>query len=107
VYDVADFIRANELTSTGILADMFHMNIEEKDMVAAIRDNIELIQYVHAADSNRLYPGAGHTDVPAILAALKAGGFKGEISAECLPIPNDETAAALWLENMKGYLSEL
>lgn len=107
VYDIADFIRANELTNTGILADLFHMNIEERDMIAAIRDNIDLIQYVHAADSNRLYPGGGHTDVPVVLAALKAGGFKGEISAECLPIPNDETASALWIENMKGYLSEL
>lgn len=107
VYDAADFIRANGLTSTGILADLFHMNIEERDMVAAIRENIDLIQYVHAADSNRMYPGAGHTDIPAVLATLKAEGFDGEISAECLPIPNDETAAALWLENMKGYFAEL
>ncbi|HRX58390.1 MAG TPA: sugar phosphate isomerase/epimerase family protein [Eubacteriales bacterium] len=107
VYDVADFIRDAELCATGILADMFHMNIEEADPVAAAYDNADLIHYVHAADSNRLYPGAGHADIAAILMALKQKGYAGDISAECLPVPNDETAAALWLENMKGYLARL
>jgi sugar phosphate isomerase/epimerase len=107
VYDVADFIQDAELCATGVLADMFHMNIEEADPVAAAYDNAGLIHYVHAADSNRLYPGAGHTDIAAILMALKQKGYAGDISAECLPVPNDETAAALWLENMKGYLARL
>lgn len=107
VYDAAAFIRNTGLLSTGILADTFHMNIEERDLATAIRENVGLIRYVHAADSNRQYPGAGHTDFVSIFAALKAGGFDGEISAECLPVPNDETAAVLWLENMKGYLAAL
>lgn len=104
IYDVADFIRAAELTATGILADTFHMNIEESDPVGAMYDNADLIRYVHAADSNRLYPGAGHMDFAGILLALEQKGYAGDISAECLPVPNDDTAAALWLENMKGYL---
>ena len=107
VYDAADFIRQNRLAHTRILADLFHMNIEEANISVAIRDNLPLISYVHAADSNRLYPGGGHTDVPAVLALLRAGGFSGEISAECLPLPDDETAAARWLSNMKGYISAL
>ena len=107
VGDAADFIRSAGLASTGILADTFHMNIEERDLVSAILDNAGLIQYVHAADSNRLYPGGGHTDFPALFAALKQSGYKGEISAECLPLPSDELAAKRWLQNMKGYLSNL
>ncbi|MEN6418154.1 MAG: sugar phosphate isomerase/epimerase family protein [Clostridiaceae bacterium] len=107
VGDAADFIRSAGLTSTGILADTFHMNIEERDPVSALFDNADLIQYIHAADSNRLYPGGGHTDFPALFAALKQSGYKGEISAECLPLPSDELAATRWLQNMKGYLSNL
>jgi sugar phosphate isomerase/epimerase len=107
VYDAAEFIRQNKLERTRILADLFHMNIEEASIQGAIQDNLPLISYVHAADSNRLYPGGGHTDVPAVLALLKEGGFSGEISAECLPLPDDETAATRWLSNMKGYLNAL
>lgn len=105
VYDAAALIRKHSLVSTGILADLFHMNIEERDPVGAIAEHISLISYVHAADSNRMYPGGGHTDFPAVLRALRSGGFSGEISAECLPLPDDETAAAQWLINMKGLLA--
>ncbi|MEN6340214.1 MAG: sugar phosphate isomerase/epimerase family protein [Clostridiaceae bacterium] len=107
IYDAADFIRWAGLRSTGILADTFHMNIEERDPVSAILDNADLIRYIHAADSNRLYPGGGHTDFPALMSALKSVDYTGEISAECLPLPTDELAAERWLQNMKGYLASI
>jgi len=105
--DTAAFIRQAGLSYTGILADTFHMNIEETDMLRSLRENAALIQYVHAADSNRLYPGGGHTDFPALFRALKESGFSGDVSAECLPLPDDATAAKMWLQNMKGILSNL
>ncbi len=104
---VAAFIQENGLTHTGMLADTFHMNIEERDIAAAIRDNLGYIRYVHAADSNRLYPGGGHIGFMEVLEALSGGGYQGDVSAECLPLPNDREAAALWLKNMKGYLARL
>lgn len=104
IYEVAAFIEKNKLRNTGILADTFHMNIEERDIVPAFSDNMRYIRYVHAADSNRRYPGGGHTDFPAILKALKDGGYQGNISAEILPLPDDDAAAKLWLAHMKGYL---
>ncbi len=107
IYDAAAFIRENSLVSTKIIADLFHMNIEEHDPIRAIADHVPLISYVHAADSNRMYPGGGHTDFSAALRALRSGGFAGEISAECLPLPDDETAATAWLTNMKGLLETL
>lgn len=107
LYDAAKFIRESGLTCTGILADTFHMNIEERDPARAMRDNAPWIRYVHAADSNRLYPGGGHTNFPVLLQVLKQSGYAGEISAECLPLPDDETAATQWLTNMKGLLANL
>lgn len=105
--DAAAFIRRAGLTNTGILADTFHMNIEEADLVRSLGENAGLIQYVHTADSNRLYPGGGHTDFAALFRALRESGFSGDVSAECLPLPDDETAARMWLHNMKGILSSL
>lgn len=107
ILDAAEFIRNNALGSTGILADAFHMNIEEQNPLEALKNHLPLIAYFHAADSNRLYPGGGHTDFKSLLAALKEGGFSGEISAECLPLPDGETAASRWLSSMKGYLGSL
>jgi len=107
VYDAAAFIEENGLLATGILADTFHMNIEERDIAQALRDNARRIVYVHAADSNRRYPGGGHTDFHAVARALAETGYGGDIGAECLPLPGDAEAAALWLQNMKGYLSRI
>jgi len=77
----------------GLLLDTFHMNIEEPDILASIRACGERIYHFHVADSNRWYPGAGHLDFKAILAALQGAGYQGWVSGEFLPLPDAETAA--------------
>ena len=42
-----------------LLADTFHMNIEEADMGKAILTAGSRLAYVHFSDSNRLAPGMG------------------------------------------------
>ena len=54
----------------GIVADLFHMALDEPDIPAAILDNAALIGHVHLADSNRRLPGQGVTDFKAAFAAL-------------------------------------
>jgi sugar phosphate isomerase/epimerase len=41
--------------------------------------------HFHAADSNRLAPGRGHTDFKAILKAMKEVEFKGTFVLEPVP----------------------
>jgi sugar phosphate isomerase/epimerase len=77
----------------GLLLDTFHMNIEEPDIEASIRQCGERIFHFHVADSNREYPGAGHLDFKLILDALLATGYTGWVSGEFLPKPDAETAA--------------
>ncbi|GAB4514674.1 MAG: sugar phosphate isomerase/epimerase [Anaerolineae bacterium] len=78
-----------------ILADLFHMNIEEADPVAALRSVDSRLGHVHLADSNRLLPGHGHTDFPAVLQALKRSGFGGWMVLECgVPGQPDKTLPA-------------
>ena len=45
-----------------LLADLFHMNIEEANLAEAIRAAGSHIGHVHFADSNRRAAGMGHTD---------------------------------------------
>ncbi len=84
-----------------ILADTFHMNIEEADMVSAIEDVFEYLGHVHIADSNRLAPGQGHIDFNSIFKRLRELGYDRYVSAEILPLPSFDEAARLSMEFMK------
>lgn len=77
------------LSNGGVMADAFHMNIEEASIADAIRETGPLINHVHLADSNRASPGTGHIDFKPILEALVDIGYKGYISFELLPATAD------------------
>lgn len=81
-----------------VLADLFHMNIEEDDMALAIRANARWIGHVHLADSNRRPASLGHTDFAAVATALRDVGYSGYISTECLPYPDSDAAARIAIE---------
>lgn len=66
-----------------ILADFFHMHIEEADIPQAIRDAGRWIGHVHLADSTRREPGSGGTDFVSGFRALRAIGFTGAMAFEC------------------------
>ncbi len=102
--EISDFVREHGLKHTGLLIDTFHMNIEEADLTASIRACAPEIRYVHLADSNRCYPGQGHIDMAGVIAALHGIGYDGVLSAECLPLPSKEEAAAGWLAAVRQLL---
>lgn len=79
----AELIRATGSDAVQIVADLYHMNIEERDLGQAIREAGPLLTHVQVGDSNRLQPGAGHLDFPAVVAALREIGFDGYLAMEC------------------------
>lgn len=99
--ETAAFIRDKRLPNTKILLDTFHMNIEDADMSKAILDCSDLLGYIHIADSNRHYAGAGHINLKKIIRSLKEVNYQGYLSAECLPLPNSATALAGWIKGVK------
>ena len=66
-----------------MMADFFHMNIEEADISSSIEDAADFIVHIHLADSNRLLPGYGHTDFKMPFKALKGVGYKNFMALEC------------------------
>ncbi|MEM1581621.1 MAG: sugar phosphate isomerase/epimerase [Candidatus Bathyarchaeia archaeon] len=66
-----------------IMADFFHMNIEEADIPKSIEKAGGYIMHVHLADSNRLLPGYGHTDFKSGFLSLKKIGYKNFMALEC------------------------
>ena len=102
--DAAAWLRTLRTKNVRILADLFHMNIEEADLAAAIHEAGDLIGHVHFADSNRRAVGFGHTDVRAVYAALDKIGYDGFLSAEVLPLPDPQTAAAETMRSFKKLI---
>ena len=83
--------------------DTHHMNIEDYDPIDGLRYCGDYIGYVHVAEINRMYPGAGRLDFKAYLTALSQIGYDGYIALECIPKPNAYTAAKKGID----YLKEL
>ncbi len=101
---LADGVALIEAVGAGnlkLLADLFHMNIEEADIAAALRDAGRHVGHLHFVDSNRRPAGTGHLDYPPIVAALKAIGYNGYASAEALPHPHPDEAAQQTIEMYK------
>ena len=71
------------LESVAIMADLFHMGLEEANSAAALRAARRWLGHIHGADSNRCQPGAGQTDFVAIKMALKEIGYTGYVALEC------------------------
>jgi len=93
VSDVSAVIDALKLSSARVLADLFHMNIEEHSTPDALRTAGKKIGHVHFADSNRHAIGFGQTDVSRVVDALHSIDFNGYLSAEILPLPDSSAAA--------------
>ena len=76
-----------------LMMDVFHMNIEEPDLLKAIRDYNSYNIHVHLADNNRRYPGACGLNFTEILKTFKEAGYDGAFCTEIFQIPDQETAA--------------
>lgn len=87
------FLEKNRLSNVKLLADLFHMNIEEDNHTQAIQEYGKYIGHVHFADSNRKPMGFGHTDMAPIAKAMREIGYSGYVSAEAFPFPNPDAAA--------------
>jgi sugar phosphate isomerase/epimerase len=101
----ADFLETLDSGNVVLLADLFHMNIEEKSIAGAIRENAKHIGHLHFADSNRRPVGMGHTDMKDIARALTDIGYTGYASAEALPWPNPDAAAEQTMRAFKECFS--
>lgn len=82
-----------------LLYDIYHMQIDEGDVIRTIRDNHQYISHYHTGG----VPGRHEIDnsqelyYPAIMQAIIATGFKGYVAQEFIPSSknNEEKLAAL------------
>ncbi|HEV3440214.1 MAG TPA: sugar phosphate isomerase/epimerase family protein [Gemmata sp.] len=87
-----------------LLADLYHMNIEETNLADALRAAGPHVGHIHFADSNRKAAGLGHTDFAPIVGALREIGYQGYLSAEVFPLPDPDAAAKQTIESFRKYV---
>ena len=99
--DTAAWLEGRGARNVRILADLFHMGIEESNSPAALRATGARIGHVHFADSNRRAVGMGQAAVGLAVDALKEIGYAGYLSAEIFPLPEPFAAAAQTISAFK------
>ena len=103
--DASVFLDELKVQGVTLLADLFHMNIEEANIPEALREGSRYVGHVHFADSNRRPVGFGHTDMKPIAEALIEIGYNSCVSAEAFDWPDPDTAAQKTIESYRKYFS--
>jgi sugar phosphate isomerase/epimerase len=104
--DTAKWITGLPTDNLRILADLFHMNIEEANMASSIEAAGNLIGHVHFADSNRSAVGLGHAPIASCVQSLRKIGYSGYLSAEIFPKPDSAVAAKRTIESYRQLTAE-
>ena len=103
--DVVPFLGTLDTDNIVILADLFHMNIEEASIADGLRAYGSHLGHVHFVDSNRRPAGCGHIDYAPIAAALKEVGYAKYASAEAFSWPDPDAAAKATINAFEQYLT--
>ena len=93
--EVSDMARASGSDRVGALLDTFHLNIEEKDIRAAIRSAADTLVHFHVSDNDRGVPGSGHVPWAEVAGALAAINYDKWIVAEMFVIAGNPASADL------------
>lgn len=100
-------IEAVGRSNFGLMLDIFHMNIEEKNLYKTVSRYGKDALHVHLADNNRKYPGSGGIDFEQIFNLLKQQGYRGEFTIEARQFPDSKIAAKKAAEQLLPILKAL
>jgi sugar phosphate isomerase/epimerase len=69
----------------GVLADLFHVNMEDGPVPETMRRAGKKLMHIHLADSNRQIPGTGHIDFLEMVRTLNEMNYSGYMSVDSVP----------------------
>ncbi|MBL8833548.1 MAG: sugar phosphate isomerase/epimerase [Rhodospirillales bacterium] len=81
--DAVRLARALGRPEVRAMADFYHMAVEGEPP-AALREHGEWLAHVQVSDTGRHNPGTGTQDFHALFGHLKAAGYRGALTAECV-----------------------
>ena len=92
-----EFVEASGSEALGIHLDVFHMNIEEDDMVAAVELALPHLAYLEIEQNHRGELSGGHIPLEAFLDGVLAAGYRGRFGLEAFSLSALDAAHATGL----------
>ncbi|MDN7246456.1 sugar phosphate isomerase/epimerase [Planococcus shenhongbingii] len=83
IAEARSYIEENSFEYVKIIADFYHMNIEEDNTAVSLHDHRDVIGHIHLADNQRFQPGSGSIDFKRLFSVLKKDGYQGDLTLEC------------------------
>jgi D-psicose/D-tagatose/L-ribulose 3-epimerase len=97
VEQAMELIELVDAPNIGMVLDTFHMNIEEKDLGAAIRRAGDRVFAFQASENDRGTPGSGNIDWPGLWTALGDIDYAGTVVVESfIATPEIAPIGGLW-----------
>lgn len=96
--DIVSMIDSYSLENVQCLMDSFHINIEEANISHCLFDAGKYLGHIHFGDNQRGYPGSGSFNWDLFCNEIKATGYDGVLSVECLPLPTGDIVAENTIE---------
>jgi len=103
--DTVAFLEAVKPPHVTVLADLFHMNIEEASIASGLETYGDWLGHVHLVDNHRQPAGSGQMEYADIAAALKKIDYQGHLSAEAFPKPDPHSAARLTMDTYRRWFA--
>lgn len=79
------FVKSIDHPAVGIMADVFHMSLEENSILNTLKNVADKLIHVHIADNTREAAGLGNIDFKEIMYTLKEIGYRGALTMEFMP----------------------
>ncbi|MDR1520768.1 MAG: sugar phosphate isomerase/epimerase [Planctomycetota bacterium] len=99
---VTDYVHRLNRPNILVHLDTYSMLMEDNDIAAAVEYCASKLAYVHFADSARLFPGGGNVDFKTFMKALRKAGYRGYVTTECVPLPDEYACAKNGLDYLRA-----
>lgn len=91
----ADIVRAVDSPYVRLLCDVFHMQMMHGNLWNHIKDNLDIVPYIHIADApDRHEPGTGEIHFDFLAQKLREHAFAGTVCMEYFPEGDTEAGFA-------------
>ena len=83
IREAVAFLDRHGIDGVPVVADLFHIQLESEPF-AVLHEHADRIGHAHIADTGRRHPGSGDWPWREFVGELRAAGYDGSISLECV-----------------------
>ena len=83
IREAVAFLDEHGISDVPVVADLFHIELEHEPFTV-LHEHADRIGHAHIADTGRRYLGSGDWPWREFVAELRAAGYNGSISLECV-----------------------